>query len=59
MALAKGSLGNIVSVSTASTVGIYTNPSSTKSYIKGFVIHNAGISSAFCKMHQVPNTGGC
>jgi hypothetical protein len=58
MAIAKGNLGNIVSVSTASTVGIYTNPSSTKTYIKGFVIHNVGVSSAFCKMHEVPNSGG-
>lgn len=59
MALAKGSLSPIVSVvSAATTIGIYTNPSSTKSYIKAFVLHNAGLSTAFCKLHDVPNSGG-
>ena len=58
MALAKGSLSPIVSVTTTSTVGIYTNPSSTKSYIKAFVMHNAGEATVFCKLHDVPNSGG-
>jgi hypothetical protein len=58
MALAKTSISPIVSVTGVTTVGIYTNPSSTKSYIKAFVLHNAGISSAFCKLHDVPNSGG-
>ena len=59
MALAKGSLSSIVSVvSAATTVGIYTNPSNAKSYIKAFVMHNAGVSTAFCKLHDVPNSGG-
>ena len=59
MALAKGSLSSIVSVvSAATTVGIYTNPSSTKSYIKAFVMHNAGTAAALCKLHDVPNNGG-
>ncbi len=58
MALAKTSISPIVSVTGVTTVGIYTNPSSTKTYIKAFVLHNAGISSAFCKLHQVPNSGG-
>ncbi len=59
MALAKGSLSPIVSiVSAATTVGIYTNPSSTKSYIKAFVLHNAGIETSLCKLHDVPNSGG-
>jgi hypothetical protein len=58
MALAKTSISPIVSVTGVTTVGIYTNPSSTKTYIKAFVLHNAGISSAFCRLHQVPNSGG-
>lgn len=58
MALAKTSLSPIVSVTGVTTVGIYTNPANTKSYIKGFVLHNAGISSAFCKMYDVPNSAG-
>ena len=58
MALAKTSISPIVSVTGVATVGIYTNPANSKSYIKGFVIHNAGISSAFCRLHDVPNSGG-
>jgi hypothetical protein len=58
MALAKTSLSPIVSVVGVATVGIYTNPSNTKSYIKAFVIHNAGVSSAFCLLHDVPNSAG-
>ena len=58
MALAKTSISPIRSVTGITTVGIYTNPASTKSYIKAFVLHNAGVSSAFCKLHQVPNSGG-
>ena len=58
MALAKTSISPIVSVTGVTTVGIYTNPASTKTYIKGFVLHNAGLSSAFCKLHDVPNSGG-
>lgn len=58
MALAKTSLSTIVSVAGVTTVGIYTNPSNTKSYIKGFVLHNAGVSSSFCRLYQVPNSAG-
>ena len=58
MALAKTSLSPIVSITGVTTVGIYTNPASTKSYIKGFVLHNAGVSSAFCKLHDVANSAG-
>jgi hypothetical protein len=58
MALAKTSLSPIVSITGVTTVGIYTNPVNTKSYIKAFVIHNAGISSSFCRLYDVPNSGG-
>jgi hypothetical protein len=58
MALAKTSLSPIRSITGVATVGIYTNPASTKSYIKAFVIHNAGITSAFCLLHDVPNSAG-
>jgi hypothetical protein len=58
MALAKTDIAPIVSITGVATVGIYTNPSSTKSYIKAFVLHNAGISSAFCRLYQVPSSGG-
>lgn len=60
MALSKTSLSPIISVvSAATTIGIYTNPSSaTKSYIKAFVIHNAGITTALCKLNDVPNSSG-
>jgi hypothetical protein len=58
MALAKAELSTIISISGINTVGLYTNPSATKTYIKGFVLHNAGVSSAFCKLHHVPNSSG-
>jgi len=58
MALSKTSLSPIVSISGITTVGIYTNPASTKTYIKAFVIHNAGSSNSFCRLHQVPPSGG-
>lgn len=58
MALGKVELSTIISVTGVTTVGIYTNPSSTKSFIKGFVLHNAGVSSAFCKLYHIPNSGG-
>lgn len=58
MALAKTSLSPIVTVIGIATVGIYTNPSNTKTYIKAFIIHNAGISSAFCKINDVSAVGG-
>lgn len=58
MALSKTSLSPIVSVTGIATVGIYTNPVNTKTYIKAFVIHNAGVSSAFCRLYDVTNSGG-
>jgi hypothetical protein len=58
MALAKTSISPIVSVTGITTVGIYTNPSSTKSYLKAFVLHNAGVSSAFCRLYDVPSSSG-
>jgi len=58
MALAKTSLSPLLSITGVTTVGIYTNPTSTKTFIKGFVLHNAGVSSAFCRLYQVPNVGG-
>lgn len=58
MALAKTSISPIRSITGVATVGIYTNPASTRSYIKAFIVHNAGLSSAFCLLHDVPNSGG-
>ena len=58
MALAKTELSTIQSIIGVNTVGIYTNPASAKTYIKGFVLHNPGLSSTFCKLYQVPNVGG-
>lgn len=58
MALAKTSLSPLVSVTGVATVGIYTNPASTKSYIKALILHNAGVSSAYCKLHDVSAVSG-
>ena len=58
MALAKTSISPIVSITGVTTVGIYTNPVNTKTYIKAFVLHNAGVSSAFCRLYDVVNSAG-
>lgn len=58
MALAKTSLSSLISVGGITTVGIYTNPSNTKTYIKSFVIHNPGSSNVLCKLYQVSPSGG-
>jgi hypothetical protein len=58
MALSKSSISNIQSITVTTAWGLYTNAASTKTYVKGFVLHNAGISSAFCKLHDVPNAAG-
>lgn len=58
MALAKTDISSIQSIVGVTTVGIYTNPTNTKTYIKAFVFHNVGISSTFCILHQVPNVSG-
>ena len=58
MALAKTELSTIQSITGISTVSIYTNPANTKTYIKAFVLHNAGVSTAFCRLYQVPGRVG-
>ena len=59
MALAKTDLGPIRSIVGIATSTIYTNTANTRTYIKAFVIHNAGITTtAYCALYQVPNLGG-
>lgn len=42
----------------ASTAGsIYTNPASTKTYIKGIVLFNGNTTSEVVKLYNVPNNG--
>jgi hypothetical protein len=43
----------------ASTAGaIYTNPASTKSYIKSFILYNSGATSELVKLYNVPDSAG-
>jgi len=43
----------------ASTAGaIYTNPASTKSYIKSFILFNGNTSSETVKLYNVPDSTG-
>jgi hypothetical protein len=58
MALAKTDISPIISITGVTTVGLVTVSENSKVYIKAFVMHNAGISSAFCRLYQVPNSAG-
>jgi len=43
----------------ASTVGsVYTNPSSTKSYIRLIILHNTSSTSETVVLYNVPDSGG-
>lgn len=37
---------------------LYTNPASTKTYIKSFVLFNGNSSAETVKLYNVPNSGG-
>jgi hypothetical protein len=41
-----------------STGSVYTNPSSTKTYIKSFLLFNNNTSSELIKLYNVPDSGG-
>ena len=45
MALNRVSLGFPVAVSAATTSTVYTNPSSTKSFVRCIIVHNASIDT--------------
>ena len=57
MAIIRGPLANIATL--PSTVGaIYTNPASTKTFIKGITLFNGNTSPEAVKLYNVPNSGG-
>tara|TARA_B100000902_G_C26718751_1_gene625537 strand:- start:175 stop:534 length:360 start_codon:yes stop_codon:yes gene_type:complete len=59
MALSKTSLSPIISIVSANTkVGIITNASGEKLFIKSFVLHNAGVSTATTRLYDVANSSG-
>lgn len=41
-----------------SAAAIYTNPASTKTYIKSFIIFNNNSTSEVVKLYNVPDSGG-
>lgn len=41
----------------STAASIYTNPASTKSYIKSIILFNANTSSETVKLYNVPNSG--
>ena len=53
MALNRVSLGFPAAVSAATTSSVYTNPSSTKSFIRCIIIHNASIDTTTTTDMQV------
>jgi len=57
MALTRGKLTNVISVSAASTVGIITSTNSKKVYIKSIIIHDANVAGTASTAHiyYVPN----
>ena len=57
MALVRGKLADIQTV--AATVGsIYANPASTKTYIRGIVLHNTNTTAEIVELHNVPDSAG-
>ncbi len=57
MAITRGKLADIQYV--ASTAGsIYSNPSSTKTFISGITLFNGNTSSETVKIYYVPDSGG-
>ncbi len=41
-----------------SAAAVYTNPASTKTYIKSFILFNNGVSSQLVKLYNVPDSTG-
>jgi hypothetical protein len=57
MAITRGKLADIAYI--ASTAGsVYANPSSTKTFIKGFSVFNVAGTSQTVKLFNVPDSGG-
>lgn len=57
MALNRTRLANIQYIAN-SAGAIYTNGSSTKTYIRGFVIYNGNTTAEAVKLYNVPNSTG-
>lgn len=55
MALQRAKLGDIQYVG-SSAGSIYANPSSTKTFIKGFTLHNTNTTSETVKLYVVPDS---
>lgn len=57
MAIIRGPLQNIATL--PSTAGaIYTNPASTKTFLKGVTLFNSNTSPELVKLYNVPNSSG-
>ena len=57
MALQRTKLGNIQFIST-SAGPVYTNPASTKTYIRGIIVFNSNASNETVNIYNVPASGG-
>jgi hypothetical protein len=57
MPLQRSKLGNIQFIST-SAGPVYTNPASTKTYIRGIIIFNSNVNTETVKLYNVPASGG-
>lgn len=56
MPLQRAKLANIQFISTTASV-VYTNPSNTKTYIRGLIVFNSGGSAETVKLYIVPDSG--
>ena len=57
MAITRGRLANIQTI--PSTVGsVYSNPSSTKTFVSGFTLHNTAGTAELVLLYNVPDSGG-
>jgi hypothetical protein len=57
MALQRAKLADIATI--AATAGsVYANPASTKTYVKGLVLHNTNSSAEAVKVYSVPDSSG-
>lgn len=57
MALQRAKLADIAYIGTTAA-SIYSNPSSTKSFVKGLILFNGNTTTETVKIYVVPDSGG-
>lgn len=57
MSMQRGKLADIQQIASAAG-SVYSNPAATKTYIRGFVIHNTNATSEVVELWNVPDAAG-